>query len=271
MSNQANFDYWLYSTSWAPSFCCTNSKVCNAERMNGVNALMSHGLWPSYRTAVSVIDKEGNPASVLYPSFCRADPSVASSVSGLRGRRKHEWSKHGTCSGLSSSAYFQAESFVATGPQIRALQDYLQAIVISHHQESARSLTSRPPIVDVRAVQAMLGGPDRVAIKTSKFCVLQELTVCLARSDNASNSVGPQQSCPTHILNSDRNSAISMHGCETLVLENALAAYGSSASNRVAGISKDANSDDKQCVFVTQALLKELKSRQVPQAKQVVR
>lgn len=267
MNPDKPFDYWLFSTTWAPHFCCLNARVCNSEQMAGQNAFLPHGLWPSYRDKVMVHDKQGKSIPSYYPTYCKIDNASASaspSVGSLRGRRKHEWHKHGTCSSLSSAAYFAAEAAAAAAPQLQALQDYLQGIVTKQMQAAKASTSGavapghgseagkKPATVSVRAVQAMLGGADKVAIKASKHCVLQELTTCLARNGQSGSPIGLPQECPAHVLSSERNSAISVHGCQHLVLDNA---HATSAG----GTGSDNDGTTRQCAFVTQALLRELK------------
>jgi len=262
------FDYWLFSTSWAPNFCCLNAKVCSSEKMGGQNALLAHGLWPSYRAAVLVQNKQGEAISSYYPTYCKTDSasaSISSSVSSLRGRRKHEWHKHGTCSALSSAAYFHAEAAAAGAPQLRALQEYFQGIVAMQKQamlassgtaaaESASEAGGKTAVVSVHAVHAIMGGSEKVAIKATKHCVLQELTTCLARNGQSNSPIGLPQECPAHVLSSARNSAVATHGCQYLVLDTA---HTTSASGT--GSDDGGGSSTQQCAFVTQALLRELK------------
>jgi len=111
-------------------------------------------------------------------------------------------------------------------------------------------------MVSVRAIQAMLGGADKIAIKSSKHCVLQELTTCLARNGQSNSPIGLPQECPAHVLSSDRNSAASVYGCQSLILDVAYASGSGSGS----GSDADDDGSRRQCAFVTQTLLRELKS-----------
>jgi len=91
------FDYYLLSLSWSPTFCLTHG---NNEQCSGKGyGFVLHGLWPQYLkggwpqecapiTPLSVADRAQGGS--LYPSRSLVD---------------HEWTKHGTCSGLSASAY----------------------------------------------------------------------------------------------------------------------------------------------------------------------
>jgi ribonuclease T2 len=92
------FDYYLLSLSWSPAFCLQqpDSPECNGPRRFG---FIVHGLWPQNETG--------------WPQNCGADTwvpeSVAQAISDLMPARKlvyHEWTTHGTCSGLDPQAFF---------------------------------------------------------------------------------------------------------------------------------------------------------------------
>lgn len=91
------FDFYVLSLSWSPTFCLTHpdDQQCSGKGYGFV----LHGLWPQYA-------KGGWPAS-CEPQSRLSDADFA------RGRTlfpspkllRHEWAKHGTCSGLEASAY----------------------------------------------------------------------------------------------------------------------------------------------------------------------
>jgi ribonuclease T2 len=115
------FDYYLLSLSWSPAFCLSSpgSPECNGPRRYG---FIVHGLWPQ--------NEQG------WPEHCGSEPvadSVVDSISDLMPARAlvyHEWSTHGTCSGLSSAAYFglvrQAYAAVAQPPQFKDLPSAIE-------------------------------------------------------------------------------------------------------------------------------------------------
>ena len=93
---QGEFDYYLMAMSWAPRFCCSNEKKCTSEDMNGIEDLSPHGLWPAYNKA----DASGR----TYPAFC--DATDKGGKKGPKDRETHEWSKHGTCTGLTKEQVY---------------------------------------------------------------------------------------------------------------------------------------------------------------------
>src|SRR5271155_1386007 len=97
-SEPGTFDYYLLSLSWSPAFCLSDpgAAECNGPRRFG---FIVHGLWPQYEKG--------------WPQNCnvheRVPDNVASSISDImpaRGLIYHEWSAHGTCSGLSPADFF---------------------------------------------------------------------------------------------------------------------------------------------------------------------
>ena len=101
------FDYYVLSLSWSPSFCEEA-----AERGNAAGApqaqcggrpfsFVVHGLWPQY--------EHGFPEYCQRPSP-RLDRNIMTSMLDLMpapGLIYNEWDKHGTCSGLGARAYFE--------------------------------------------------------------------------------------------------------------------------------------------------------------------
>jgi ribonuclease T2 len=95
------FDYYLLSLSWAPTYCLTHSDD-GGECSGKGYGLVVHGLWPQY-------DAGG------YPQRCSTQFDL-SAAAASKGRTlypserlmQHEWQEHGTCSGLDALNYFQA-------------------------------------------------------------------------------------------------------------------------------------------------------------------
>jgi ribonuclease T2 len=99
----ADFDFYVLSLSWSPTWCAAKdpdgrTAQCNGKRRYG---LIVHGLWPQYERGFPQDCPSTEPDRVpgnLLRSYYDIIPSA-----GLAG---HEWRKHGTCSGLSQQRYF---------------------------------------------------------------------------------------------------------------------------------------------------------------------
>ncbi len=112
-SDAGGFDYYLLSLSVAPSFCALSpANQARAECRMLTDAdyrrtpLTVHGLWPN-RAYVSVNRQPqhcpGPPLTTLSPEL---QAQLQRLMPGGPGLARHEWERHGTCSGLSPEAYF---------------------------------------------------------------------------------------------------------------------------------------------------------------------
>jgi ribonuclease T2 len=116
------FDYYLLVLSWSPSFC-----AANAERSSGRSrpdpqcgarpfSFVVHGLWPQY-------ERRGFPefCQVPAPRLARSTMSAMLDLMPSPNLIYHEWDRHGTCSGMPASAYFdtirKARAVVKIPPQ----------------------------------------------------------------------------------------------------------------------------------------------------------
>lgn len=97
------FDYYVLSLSWSPSFCDAAGDRAAKQPECGERpySFVVHGLWPQYEKG--------------FPEYCqvpapRLDRGVVSSIIDLMPAPRlifHEWDRHGTCSGLPARAYFE--------------------------------------------------------------------------------------------------------------------------------------------------------------------
>jgi len=90
------FDYYLLTLSWSPEFC--HSHADKPECQSGHHGFVVHGLWPQYSNG--------------YPEHCSnapglRNPGERADIMPDTGLVAHEWSTHGTCSGLDAESYFK--------------------------------------------------------------------------------------------------------------------------------------------------------------------
>ena len=123
----ASFDYYLLNLSWAPEFCATHagnapSSECDPKRHFG---FVVHGLWPE--------NDDGSHPQDCAPARPVAEPTVERmlAIMPARGLIQHEWTSHGTCTGLAPADYFAAieKAFrqVQIPPEYRAPAQAIQA------------------------------------------------------------------------------------------------------------------------------------------------
>jgi ribonuclease T2 len=120
------FDFYVLSLSWSPSFCDASGERGTPPQQQCAArpySFVVHGLWPQYQAG--------------FPEFCqqpapRLDRNIVSSMLDLMPAPRlifQQWDKHGTCSGLSASAYFElvrkARAAVKIPPEFIALKETL--------------------------------------------------------------------------------------------------------------------------------------------------
>lgn len=97
------FDFYVLSLSWSPSYCEAegNSRQSGQCDRGRPFAFVVHGLWPQYERGWP----EDCPTRAEGPR--RADVDAMLDIMPDPGLVRHEWEKHGTCSGLSAADYFK--------------------------------------------------------------------------------------------------------------------------------------------------------------------
>ncbi|MFT5867242.1 MAG: ribonuclease T2 [Gammaproteobacteria bacterium] len=161
-----DFDYYVLSLSWSPSWCALEgdshgSPQCDADADFG---WVLHGLWPQF--------EDGWPTDCRHnfrnPS--RADTVVMADIMGTSGLAWHQWNKHGSCSGLSPDDYY-ALSREAYGRIIRP--DVFRRI--ENPVTLPASLIEEAFIRDNPFLS-----PDQITI-TCRAGRIQEARICLTR------------------------------------------------------------------------------------------
>ncbi len=163
------FDFYVLSLSWSPSFC-----AAAAERHNGGTPSMQcgarpysfvvHGLWPQY--------VKGFPEYCQVPSP-RLYRGIVSSMLDLMPAPHliyNEWDKHGTCSGLAPRDYFdtvrKARAAVKIPPEYVDLKE---------------PLSVAPAAIEEAFMKANPGLPENgFAIECDKKR-LTEVRICLSK------------------------------------------------------------------------------------------
>jgi ribonuclease T2 len=89
------FDYYVLTLSWSPEFCHSHS---DSPQCNKHFGFVVHGLWPQFVNG--------------YPENCStapglSDPATMTDIMPDPHLVEHEWTTHGTCSGLDPDHYFK--------------------------------------------------------------------------------------------------------------------------------------------------------------------
>jgi ribonuclease T2 len=164
------FDFYVLSLSWSPSFCedaaerGSNGRGTQAQCGGRPFSFVVHGLWPQY--------EHGFPEYCQRPSP-RLDRNIMASMLDLMpapGLIYNEWDKHGTCSGLSEHAYFEIVRKARAAVKIP--QEYL---------DLADTKTVAPGDVEDAFVKANPGLTNEGIAVTCNRTRLSEVRICLGK------------------------------------------------------------------------------------------
>jgi ribonuclease T2 len=94
-SQPGAFDFYLLTLSWSPEFCATHSSSSECSSHPG---FVVHGMWPQNNNG-TFPENCSNAAGPANPQqYLNLIPTVS--------LIQHEWTTHGTCSGLAPDTYF---------------------------------------------------------------------------------------------------------------------------------------------------------------------
>jgi ribonuclease T2 len=161
------FDFYVLSLSWSPSYCEAAGERGTPPQQQCASrpySFVVHGLWPQYQNG--------------FPEFCqnpapRLNRNIVSSMLDLMPAPRlvfQQWDKHGTCSGLNATAYFElirkARAAVKIPPEFIELKE---------------ALTVTPDEVETAFVNANPGLPQDAIGVTCDSRRLGEVRICLSR------------------------------------------------------------------------------------------
>jgi ribonuclease T2 len=134
----ADFAYYVLVLSWSPTHCSgeagrgrDDDLQCRSGRPYG---FVLHGLWPQHERG--------------YPQNCssgRSSPvsdlvmTQALKLTPSRELVEHEWSKHGTCSGLSEEDYFATAALAVETVTVPSVYHALQRPVVTTPNDVRRA------------------------------------------------------------------------------------------------------------------------------------
>lgn len=165
-SQPGAFDYYVLSLSWSPQHCASSGggsgdPQCDSRRRYG---FVVHGLWPQYESG--------------FPQSCAAggtlDGTVINSVIDIMPSPtlvRHEWAKHGTCSGMDAPTYFA---------QVRAAYAVVNIPSTYHSPSKALRVAASQIKQDFEQANPGIDGSDLAVLCAGKF--LQEVRICFDKS-----------------------------------------------------------------------------------------
>jgi ribonuclease T2 len=166
-----DFAYYLLSLSWSPAFCLSSPSAaeCNGPRRFG---FIVHGLWPHADAAY----EQG------WPEYCHVHgpvpDEVAQGIADLMPARAlvyHEWSAHGTCSGLEPAAFFAQVRRAYTSVAIpRELAQPAQAVERAPAAIAAAFLAANPRL-PAQSIVVTCSGQDVPRLREVHICFTRDL------------------------------------------------------------------------------------------------
>jgi len=221
-------DTFTLALTWHPGFCET--RAAQAECRLGATAgprLVLHGLWPAWdvngdgkrddgdafcltgesdREAVMALDR-GNwlklPPVQLPPA--RARDLRAAMPGSAAGLDRHEWWKHGTCSGLAAEEYFATSIALLHAVERGSLARLLA--------EEAGSTIGRKQLLDAFEADFGRGSARALVLDCSKAdgaTALQEIRIRLKRTGIARGLTADRLAIPARAARGDCAAEISI-------------------------------------------------------------
>jgi len=160
-----SFAYYLLSLSYAPDFCAQptgnkDPRECGVGRHIG---FVVHGLWPQAETGKS--PERCTPASPVSQQIIQATLKYIPTESLIQ----HEWTNHGTCSGLGVADYFAA---------VRKARD--SVTIPSYLDQPTQQVKLSPAAIEAKLAAANPTFPkEAFRLSCYRDGELQEARICL--------------------------------------------------------------------------------------------
>jgi ribonuclease T2 len=161
------FDFYVLSLSWSPSYCAAEGAgrdmQCDGSRPH---AFILHGLWPQHERGWPE-RCEGAPSGE--PSRAAVDAML--DVTPSPGLLRHQWRRHGTCSGLAAGDYLDL---------MRQAHDRI--VIPEPLRNPAGTAMVSPADVEIAFLESNPGlSEDGVAVTCDDGRRLREVRICMTR------------------------------------------------------------------------------------------
>lgn len=220
------FGLYVLALTWAPSFCCGHAQKEECSQLDASFAgthLTLHGLWPNYT------DDESREHHSSYPQFCGAyehcsqeleascepDPRDLPDEMRVLGPgyigdheflARHEWPKHGSCTGLSAAEYFRAAVGAMKALPGEGTPDALHGAIGGD--------------IALAELESSFGVPaDSVLLGCNSSCRLEQVAVCLAH--DAKGLPSTPVACPANTVRARSDNGCVTRGCTRVAIPQA--------------------------------------------------
>lgn len=164
----AGFDFYVLSLSWSPSYCEAEGQDANHQQCDRGRpyAFVVHGLWPQFQRGFPEncpVEERDVPNSTL-----RALYDIMPSAGLIR----HQWRKHGSCSGLSQEDYFAVLRAARESVSIPARFRHLDGYLTIDPDEAEKAFVSANPTLRADAVAVTC---DQRYLREVRICMTKDL------------------------------------------------------------------------------------------------
>lgn len=166
------FDFYVLSLSWSPSFCAGAAERGASAATAGVQcgprpySFVVHGLWPQY--------DDGFPEYCQVPAP-RLDRGIVSAMLDLMPAPRlifNEWDRHGTCSGQSPRAYFETIRKARAAVKIPLeFTEIKEPLSVTPHAVEEAFIKANPGLTP----NAMAVGCDAKRLTEVRLCLSKDL------------------------------------------------------------------------------------------------
>jgi len=193
-------DMYVLAYSWQPEFCYgkTTYTGCNPPQDYWTKSFTLHGLWPQYseggypQSCTTEAFDANVPIKVGWSDMTKYWPNAqyAETDPNYDTFWDHEWTKHGTCSGLSQQNYFQ--------DSINLIKSFGSPSILS---------ASVGKNISASDLRNSLGGASKASLQCDSGVYLSGVYTCWTTS---SGVPGSQVVCPNDVQKEDTCSASSL-------------------------------------------------------------
>lgn len=159
------FDFWVLSLSWSPSFCeAAEGSSASRQQCAGPRpySFVVHGFWPQH--------EKGWPES-CYRTRQNLPRTLADSMLDIMPSRQlvfQQWDKHGTCSGLGQQGYFEKMRLARAAVKVPAAFVGIKTDLVTNPEAMEQAFIAENPGLK----------PDMLAV-TCQRRLLREVRICL--------------------------------------------------------------------------------------------
>lgn len=160
---------YILALSWSPAFCAQEDPAGKSDQceVGAGSGLVVHGLWPERSAGKDEFCSTSEPDRLPSDLAARVKTFMPS-----LGLARHEWEKHGSCSGLTQRGYFAAMERAWRNVKIPSLLVAPKSTRKMRADDLKKALQHENPQLQ----------PQSISLQCGKGGVLREIRLCLTKS-----------------------------------------------------------------------------------------